>query len=176
MFIIFALWLLVLEVFVWFRDRKYKGKKQYTWTVWLTDPAFFAMIGVSLYQYFSINGVNMYVSFTGIAVVAIGLLIQSIAILTLGRLFSGYVILKKGHRVVRSGVYRYVRHPAYVGASLQAIGFPLILNAHWGLIFSVLFVITLLIKIKYEERVLAKQLPEYEKYQKEVGMLIPKLW
>ncbi|MGH8275055.1 MAG: methyltransferase family protein, partial [Gammaproteobacteria bacterium] len=53
---------------------------------------------------------------------AIGLIITAIALvfsvwarITIGRNWSGIVTLKQGHELIRTGPYRWVRHPIYTG-------------------------------------------------------------
>ncbi|MGI5860217.1 MAG: methyltransferase family protein [Tepidanaerobacteraceae bacterium] len=43
-------------------------------------------------------------------------------------IFSRDVETWENQRIVKSGIYRYIRHPAYTGNILQIVGFPLILN------------------------------------------------
>jgi len=52
--------------------------------------------------------------------VLIGIIIREI--------FSRDVETWENQRIVKSGIYRYIRHPAYTGNILQIVGFPLILN------------------------------------------------
>ncbi|RLF08757.1 MAG: hypothetical protein DRJ64_00125 [Thermoprotei archaeon] len=36
------------------------------------------------------------------------------------------------HRIVRTELYRYIRHPAYLGAMLMSFGGPLVLGSIHG--------------------------------------------
>ena len=51
-----------------------------------------------------------------------GLALRWTAILTLGRFFTPNVAVHPDQRIVRTGVYRYVRHPAYTGLLLAFLG------------------------------------------------------
>jgi protein-S-isoprenylcysteine O-methyltransferase Ste14 len=51
-------------------------------------------------------------------IIVLGLALRWTAIITLGRFFTANVAVLPGHAVVRTGVYRYVRHPAYSGLIL----------------------------------------------------------
>ena len=42
--------------------------------------------------------------------------------------------VQRGQTVCRAGPYRFVRHPAYAGSALQALGVPLLLGSLWALI------------------------------------------
>ncbi|MCE1198238.1 MAG: DUF1295 domain-containing protein, partial [Marinilabiliales bacterium] len=52
------------------------------------------------------------------------------------RFFSSTVRIQRdrGHTVCDTGLYRWVRHPAYMGSLLQTIGFPLLFGSLWSLI------------------------------------------
>jgi protein-S-isoprenylcysteine O-methyltransferase Ste14 len=54
----------------------------------------------------------------GLLLLAAGLAIRWAAILNLGRAFSANVAIREGQRVRTTGLYRYVRHPSYLGLVL----------------------------------------------------------
>lgn len=100
------------------------------------------------------------------------------AIHRLGRYFRGVVHVQAGHQVVRSGPYRWLRHPAYAGALLAVVGFSLLFA---NVASIVLFVGATLAGIAYriavEERVLSEQLgSEYTDYARHTARLIPGVW
>ena len=59
---------------------------------------------------------------TGLGLFAAGLLLRWYAIAYLGRLFTYDVAIAADHRVVDTGPYRFVRHPAYTGSLLTFLG------------------------------------------------------
>jgi protein-S-isoprenylcysteine O-methyltransferase Ste14 len=71
-------------------------------------------------------------------------------------------------------LYRYVRHPLYVGWFLAFWATPTMTAAH--LLFAVMTSIYILIAIQFEERDLVDHLGEdYVEYRKRVPMLVPRL-
>ena len=66
---------------------------------------------------------------------------------------------ERGHRVITTGPYAYVRHPMYVGAILGGAAIPLVLGSWWaffpGLALATLFAF----RTAYEDRVLNDDLP-----------------
>jgi len=80
----------------------------------------------------------------------------------------------QGQAIVQTGVYRWVRHPIYLGNLLLAGGAPLWLGSYAGAILgvAVLSVMTLG-RIVIEERDLRARLPSYEDYARRVRGLIP---
>jgi len=83
----------------------------------------------------------------------------------------------RGHRVVTTGPYQYVRHPMYVGTILFALGVPLVLGSCWALVpggsIGVLFVV----RTALEDRMLRDQLSGYKEYAERVRYrLLPGIW
>jgi protein-S-isoprenylcysteine O-methyltransferase Ste14 len=83
----------------------------------------------------------------------------------------------RGQQVCRSGPYRYVRHPGYVGFFLQALCLPLLLGSLWALIFAIPAGVSMVIRTTLEDRMLQEQLPGYKEYASEVRYrLLPGVW
>jgi protein-S-isoprenylcysteine O-methyltransferase Ste14 len=110
------------------------------------------------------------------ALLVLGLGFTVWARLTLGRNWSGYVTLKAGHRLVRSGPYALVRHPIYTGLLLAMLGTAVAIDEWRGLLGLVIATETLVRKLRLEERWLAEEFgSEYAAYKNEVKALIPGL-
>jgi protein-S-isoprenylcysteine O-methyltransferase Ste14 len=84
---------------------------------------------------------------------------------------------ERGHRVISSGPYAWVRHPMYSGTILFFAGMPLLLGSWWGLIMAPLFVVLFGFRARLEERALVAGLPGYADYLTRVRYrLIPGIW
>jgi protein-S-isoprenylcysteine O-methyltransferase Ste14 len=84
---------------------------------------------------------------------------------------------ERGHRVVSTGPYAWVRHPMYSGTVLFFIGAPLLLGSWWGLAMSPLFILLFAVRAGIEERALLAGLPGYADYAARVRYrLVPGLW
>jgi protein-S-isoprenylcysteine O-methyltransferase Ste14 len=84
---------------------------------------------------------------------------------------------ERGHRVVSSGPYAFVRHPMYSGAILFFVGAALLLGSWWGVVLSPLFAMLFGIRSGIEERALLAGLPGYADYAARVRYrLVPGLW
>jgi len=68
-------------------------------------------------------------------------------------------------------LYRYTRHPLYVGMMIGLWAAPTMTVAH--LVFAALCTGYILVGARFEEHDLENALPEYSRYRKEVSMFIP---
>jgi protein-S-isoprenylcysteine O-methyltransferase Ste14 len=83
----------------------------------------------------------------------------------------------RGHKVVTTGPYRYVRHPMYAGAILFFLGTPLLLGSWCGLALAPLLMAVLAVRALLEERTLEAELEGYTEYAARVRYrLIPLIW
>jgi len=84
---------------------------------------------------------------------------------------------ERGHKLVDTGPYRYVRHPMYSGALVYHLGMPLLLGSWWGLALTPLLIAGGGWRAVKEERTLAEKLPGYADYVRRVPWrLIPRIW
>jgi len=71
---------------------------------------------------------------------------------------------ERGHTVIRSGPYRHVRHPMYVGLILLNGSMAVILGSKWTLVVALLITILILWRTAMEDQTLRRELPGYEDY------------
>jgi protein-S-isoprenylcysteine O-methyltransferase Ste14 len=84
---------------------------------------------------------------------------------------------ERGHKLVDTGPYRYVRHPMYTGALIYHLGMPLLLGSLWGLALTPPLAATWSWRAVMEERTLAAKLSGYADYMRRVRWrLIPGVW
>ncbi len=83
----------------------------------------------------------------------------------------------RGHTVCRTGPYRYVRHPGYVGFILQSIAVPILLGSLWALVPGIVAAALMVVRTALEDRTLQAELLGYQQYSREVRYrLIPGIW
>ncbi len=84
---------------------------------------------------------------------------------------------ERGQHVIDKGVYGFVRHPMYLGASLVFIGAALLLGSVYGLLAGLAMVSLLILRIFGEEKLLARDLEGYKEYLQRVRYrLVPHVW
>lgn len=93
----------------------------------------------------------------------------------LGKYFSSTLVIKEGHRLVRSGPYRLVRHPMYTSYLFLFIA-AFLLSENWLMGLSGMAVIATLMTLRLgkEEALLLEHFgEEYEAYRQTTGMFLP---
>jgi protein-S-isoprenylcysteine O-methyltransferase Ste14 len=84
---------------------------------------------------------------------------------------------ERGHRVVTTGPYRFVRHPIYASGNLSYLGTPLLLGSWYGLVMVPVMATLLGIRAVLEERMLMAELDGYRDYAAWVRYrLVPLVW
>ncbi len=95
------------------------------------------------------------------------------------RFFSGMARLQseRGHQVISSGPYRWVRHPGYAGGLLTMLATPVLLGSSWSLLPTLLLALVMLRRTHLEDRFLQAELPGYREYAERVRYrLLPGVW
>lgn len=121
---------------------------------------------------------NLPVKIIALIIILIGYVLVSYAFIE-NRFFSGEVRLQldRGHQVVSSGPYRWIRHPGYSGGLLTYLVTPLFLDSWWAFLPTVLVMILVVIRTQLEDRFLQDELPGYREYAKRVRYrLLPGVW
>ena len=84
---------------------------------------------------------------------------------------------EREHRVAKTGPYRYVRHPAYIGSFAFELATPILLGSLWALIPGVLSALLILVRTALEDKTLQEELPGYREYARHTRYrLLPGVW
>ncbi len=95
------------------------------------------------------------------------------------KFFSSTVRIQteRGHTVCDTGLYKIVRHPAYLGSVIQAAGFPLIFGSWWSILPVGLMLLLLVVRTRLEDKTLMEELKGYPEYASRTRYkLIPGVW
>jgi protein-S-isoprenylcysteine O-methyltransferase Ste14 len=109
----------------------------------------------------------------GLVAVALGLALAVWARRDLGANWSYNVTLKDHHTLVRTGPYRFVRHPIYSGLILAVAGTAVVIGEWRGLAALGLALAAVIYKSRVEEKRMLETFPEYEAYRRTTAALIP---
>jgi len=113
----------------------------------------------------------------GLGVIAIALLVGILAIAEHKRgNFNIRPDIKDSCELVMSGIYRFVRHPMYLSVLLAMFGVAIIYFTYYEFALFIFLVITLMVKLLYEEHLWKCHDKEYSEYMKKTKRLIPFLF
>ncbi|MCI4360186.1 MAG: isoprenylcysteine carboxylmethyltransferase family protein [Thermoplasmata archaeon] len=114
----------------------------------------------------------------GAPLMVAGLAVRVWALTTLGKFFTMPITLRSDHELVRNGPYRWIRHPAYTGGFLTAIGLPIVLGTPAGVVVTVVACMLAYVwRIRIEERVLLSRFGDtYREYSRTTWRLLPGLF
>lgn len=149
------------------------------WSALAVGYAFALVVGGGIVEFLLRRrglGVDAH-TLAGVSVYAASLALRYWAFSELGRQFHIDVSDPgRDRRLIRTGPYRFIRHPIYAASCLEAVGLPLLLGAWWALALAVCVFIPLEVaRARYEERFLRELFgPEYDRFQAEVPGFLPR--
>lgn len=165
-------------------ERSKPGEGTKSWDKMLLGLSFLATIamyivaGLDSGRYYWSPDFHWSLTLAGIILTATGQLLFIVA-QKQNRFFSSTVRIQteREHTVCDTGLYKVVRHPAYMGSTIQAIGFPLLLGSLWSIIPVVFMIILHIMRTLWEDETLKKELKGYTAYTlKTKYRLIPFAW
>jgi protein-S-isoprenylcysteine O-methyltransferase Ste14 len=102
--------------------------------------------------------------YVGLAVGLSGVVLWIVAMIQLGKSLA---VLPGGDRLVTQGVYRYLRHPVYLGIDMTLFGLFLAVGSTMGMVYFFVVVLPLnMIRSRFEEKALLRKFGDpYETYR-----------
>ena len=84
---------------------------------------------------------------------------------------------ERGHKVITSGPYQYVRHPMYASLIILLYSIPVALGSLWTLIPASILTLLFVIRTYFEDQTLHEELEGYNSYSTQVKYrLLPGVW
>ena len=112
-------------------------------------------------------------SWLGYLIFWFAVVLRSFAFSALKGFYTGAVVIRRDHRVIREGIYRYLRHPLHLGLWLEMAGLSAISETWYSLPILLLALVTLFLRNRNEERLLEKHLgATYREYRRTAWDLI----
>ena len=114
----------------------------------------------------------------GVIFIIAGIVLRLYSVLTLGKYFTVTVQVNSNQKVIQTGPYKYIRHPAYSGSILSLIGIALAFRSIIGIIGTLIIIAVIYgYRIKIEEKILENNLKIiYKKYKQHTKRIIPFIW
>lgn len=142
----------------------------------------FIFVGVQMVLFilyvfdFNLLTINSYylIGYFGLGTTIIGALIVVIALLQLNTNLSPFPSPKFNTSLIKSGVYKFIRHPIYTGIILASFGYGLYTDSFYKILISIGLYILFYFKSEYEEERLTKKFSDYIVYKKSTGRFFPR--
>lgn len=148
---------------------------------WFIIPGMMAVFYLPPLEYLFSPGAHppsIWIQITGLSIVFFGSALFVWARSVLGDFYSGHVSVIEGQPLVRHGPYRFIRHPAYAGYLLIAMGLAIGYASLAGSIAVALLLIpSVVYRIHVEDKLLAKSFgAQFTDYARRTKRLLPHLW
>lgn len=153
-----------------------KSSLRFLWTSIIVSIACGILLSISRVGAMSTG--RYYVAVSGLVLIVVGLVVRWTAILTLWKYFTVDVSIVGDHKIVSTGLYKFLRHPAYTGSLLSFLGLGLVF-LNWLSLIVVVVPITaaFVYRIKVEERALVMFFgDQYVRYCATTKRLIPGIY
>lgn len=141
---------------------------------YLTYLLFLAQLIYNLFRITENHKVVLYI--IGYVFITIGLYLSLNALKELKDNWDNMMLykIKQGHKLIKTGVYKYIRHPIYCAIILEIVGYEIIANSWLFLFFLVTSTIFLSLHSKNEEELLLKHFgDDYINYKNVTKKFIP---
>lgn len=164
------------------RSKPGEGTKQWDKIIlglsFLTTLFMFITAGLDSGRYYWSPPFHWSICILGIVLTIAGQLLFLIA-QKQNKFFSSTVRIQtdRAHTVCDTGLYKVVRHPAYMGSVIQSLGFPLLFGSLWSIIPIGLSIVLLITRTNLEDQTLKNELKGYLEYTgKTRYRIIPGVW
>ena len=100
---------------------------------------------------------NLTLSVVALVFLAAGQTLRLLAMATLGERWTTRIIILPGHEPVTGGIFRFIRHPNYLGVFFEIVALPLVFGCFkTAIAFTIANLILMLVRIPAEERALER--------------------
>jgi protein-S-isoprenylcysteine O-methyltransferase Ste14 len=148
-------------------------------TLFLVITFFVVLFISAILNWFGIGSFhNESVAIVGLLIMILGLAIRILSIRTLGKFYTRKLLTTNEQEVIQKGIYKYIRHPGYLGTVLiwSSAGIAM-QNVLVIIVATILVLISYYYRITSEEQMLVKTFGEkYSDYKKHSWHLMPFIW
>lgn len=99
---------------------------------------------------------------------------QVIVYKTMGESYSQDIVIMKNHKLIQSGLFKYLRHPYYLLQILSDLGSSFCLFSYLVFPLALIEIPILISRAKIEEQLLQKHFPEqFKSFRQKAGFMLP---
>ena len=180
-FVVFICFIVIERVWETFystgENKRYK--LQGDWTLPLVSIAYELMLFGIIFEHFLIKKqLNLWITAFALLIYGLSCIFRVWGMMTLKEQWAVHAVgaqKVKDAFLVQAGPYKYVRHPIYFGVILEVISIPLIWNAYFVVVFTIVINVPLqIVRAYFEEKASIRKLGrEYISYRNSVPALFP---
>lgn len=111
----------------------------------------------------------------GSIILSVGATILLISLYDLRKSLTPLPLPKKNGELQIHGLYRFVRHPMYVGVLVLSLGILVLYYSILNCIILIALYVLFSVKARYEEKLLTARYPEYKGYIQRTPRFIPRV-
>lgn len=115
-----------------------------------------------------------WISYVSIPFLVIGVLVIAMGIIHLNDNLTALPSPKKNAELISNGIYKYVRHPIYLGILISMFAFSFYALCGFKLLISFLLTLVFYFKSVLEEKYLVERFEAYQLYKENTGRFLPK--
>jgi protein-S-isoprenylcysteine O-methyltransferase Ste14 len=166
----------IAELFLQLRFSKWRIRNRDKSYLWIMVPFYLSIYLAPVEQLRFGYAFHKVMIASGFAMLAAGVAIRMVSLLTLGKNFSVAIKYSDRSRLVVNGIYGYLRHPSYLALILISLSGCLIFNCRLDWIAVIVCLSGILLRIRKEESMLEEQYPGYVEYRRKTRKLIPYIY
>ena len=151
-------------------SREDKTDLPYSWVF------FIILVSAPILNNFNIGSFdNQVIGIIGIVLLLVGVWVRMVAMTTLDKYFTLELVTQKDQEIIQNGIYKYIRHPAYLGTITSSLGFGLTqMNVLVIVLISTFMFVVYFIRIRKEEQMMLGVFGEkYQNYLNKTKRLVP---
>ena len=159
-----------------FSKRAMRGENKMEWSYVLLHTSYSVLfLGVAVEHFWWRHAVCWGAVGAGLGLYVVGLVVRLAAIRALGKFWSLHLEIRQDHQLMTEGIYRHMRHPAYLAIMLEVVAVPLVANAYGMLVVAMGGYVTLILLRwrREEQEMIAKFGEQYIRYRLEVPAFVP---
>lgn len=177
------LFFIISEMFMWgitsWKSRKNSGNSsdKGSWLLLIIGCYSIIFLNPVCRRFFS-NPLPVCVFWIGIVFMISGVLLRGYSIHVLGKFFTLNVQVNSKQKIIQSGPYKYLRHPAYSGSILSLTGTALCFRSLIGVVITIAIIAIIYgYRIAVEEKTLENSFGMiYKEYERNTSRIIPFIW
>lgn len=174
-FILFIATERIWETF--FRNKSHsKGIRFKKWTLYALSISYALVLMFSFINVLTTGkAFNLLITIAGAILFIFAFIIRNLSINTLKEYHSIHIEIKQEHKIIKEGIYGYLRHPYYLSIMIEVVSIAMVANSIAALFLAICIYCPLVfLRIYFEEQEIIRRVgQDYLDYKTKVMALLP---